>query len=157
MLALPSIWLEHWRPFWSRLRPSGVTEAHSALRSDIYFSTTVRREFSASVGRKSGSAFRHSPRNTPLRAGLSPQSGFGWRVLIHGRLARRSLRHVGDATARAAGRGSAGGAPRALPHRRLGRPSRPYALPVDLTGKRCRLPRSLARDQDGIRESFAHP
>ena len=28
-------------------------------------------------------------------------------------------------------------------------------LPVDLTGRRCRLPRSLARDQDGILESFA--
>jgi REP element-mobilizing transposase RayT len=26
-------------------------------------------------------------------------------------------------------------------------------LPVDLTGRRCRLPRSLARDQDGILES----
>ena len=47
--------------------------------------------------------------------------------------------------------------PRTFSHRRLGRPSRPYALPVDLTGTRCRLPRSLARDQDGILESFARP
>ena len=27
---------------------------------------------------------------------------------------------------------------------------RPYALPVDFTGRRWRLPQSLARDQDGI-------
>ena len=42
----------------------------------------------------------------------------------------------------------------ALPHRRLGRPSRPYALAVDLTGRRCRLPRSLARDQDGFSKAL---
>ena len=31
----------------------------------------------------------------------------------------------------------------------------PYALPVDLTGRQCQLSRSLARDLDGILESFA--
>src|SRR6266478_5510038 len=121
------------------------------------FPMALRLSASASVGRKSGSAFRHSPRHTPLHAGLSPQSGTGWNVLLHGQLARPSLRPVGDANSRTAGRCSAGAAPRTLPHRRLGRSSRPYVLPVDLTGRRCRLPRSLARDQDGIRESFARP
>jgi very-short-patch-repair endonuclease len=81
-------------------------------------------------GGKAGSAFRHSPKHTPPRAGLSPLSGSGWNVLLHGRLARPSLRPVGDANPRTAGRCSAGAAPRPLPHRRLGSPSRPYALPV---------------------------
>jgi hypothetical protein len=98
----------------------------------------------ASVGRKSGRAFRHCPRHTPLRVGLSPQSGSGWSVLVHGQLARPSLRPIGDANSHGAGRSSAGAAPGTLPHRRLGSSSRPYALPADLTGRRCRLPRSLA-------------
>ena len=45
---------------------------------------------------------------------------------------------------------SAGARPRRVPHRRLGRASRPHALPVDPAGRRCRLSRSLARDQDRI-------
>jgi hypothetical protein len=81
----------------------------------------------------------------------------GGTFFFKGQLARPSLRSVGDANSRAGGRCSAGAAPRALPHRRLGRPSRPYALPVDLSASRCRLPRSLARGQDGILESFAGP
>src|SRR5947208_1227164 len=31
---------------------------------------------------------------------------------------------------------------------RIDRPSRAHALPVDLAASRCRLPRSVARDQD---------
>src|SRR6266446_1422133 len=53
------------------------------------------------------SAFRRSPRHTPLRAGLSPQSGSGWNVLFYGQLARLSLRPVGDANSGTAGRCSA--------------------------------------------------
>ena len=51
---------------------------------------------------------------------------------------------------------SAGARPRRVPHRRLGRASRPHALPVDPAGRRCRLSRSLARDQDRILEIDAY-
>src|SRR5690348_53491 len=40
--------------------------------------------------------------------------------------------------------------------RRLGRPSRSYALPVDIAARRCRLSRSVARNQDRICEVFAY-
>jgi hypothetical protein len=51
---------------------------------------------------------------------------------------------------------SAGARPRRFPHRRLGRASRPHALAVDPAGRRCRLSRSLARDQDRILEINAY-
>jgi hypothetical protein len=51
---------------------------------------------------------------------------------------------------------SAGAPPRRFPHRRPGRASRPHALPVDPAGRRCRLSRSLARDQDRILEINAY-
>jgi hypothetical protein len=44
----------------------------------------------------------------------------------------------------------------ALPHRRLGCPPRSYALPMDLATRRCRLPRSVARNQNRICEVFAY-
>jgi putative transposase len=43
-----------------------------------------------------------------------------------------------------------------LPHRRLGWPPRSYALPVDLATRRCRLPRSVARNQNRVCEVLAY-
>jgi REP element-mobilizing transposase RayT len=71
----------------------------------------TRRWCSSKRRAEKRSAFRHSPRHIPSRAGLSPQSGCGWSVLLHGQLARPSLRPVGDANSSAAGRCSAGAAP----------------------------------------------
>jgi hypothetical protein len=52
-------------------------------------------------------------------------------------------------------RGSPGARPYGLPHRRLVCPPRSYALPADLATRRCRLPRSVARNQNRICEVFA--
>ena len=131
-------------------REASAVPSILCLRSN--YSTGAVQYLCSKRRAEKGKRIRPSPRHTPLHAGLSPQSGSGWNVLLHGQLARPSLRPVGDANSSAAGRCSAGATPRTLPHRRLGRSSRPYALPADLTGRRCQLSRSLARDLDGILE-----
>src|ERR1700730_6105957 len=107
----------------------------------------------ASVGRKSGA---HSAlliaRAYSGHAGLSPRSGSGRNLLLYGEPARPPFGLVGHADRPLARRGSPGARPRTLPYRRPGRPSRSYALPVDLAGRRCRLSRSVARNQDRICE-----
>jgi hypothetical protein len=82
--------------------------------------------------------------------------GSGRNLLLHGEPARPPFRSVGDADRPIARRGSPGARPRTLPHRRLGRPSRSSALPVDLALRRCRLSRSVARNQNRICEIFAY-
>ncbi len=89
-------------------------------------------------------------------AGLSPQSGSGRNLLLYSEPARPPFGSVGDANRHIAQRGSPGARPHALPHRRLGCPPRSYALPVDLATRRCRLPRSVARNQNRICEVFAY-
>jgi transcriptional regulator with XRE-family HTH domain len=113
---------------------------------------------SAIVGRKSAA---HSAslkaRAYSRHAGLSPQSGSRRNLLLNGQPARPPLGSVGDADRHIARRGSPGARPRTLPHRRLGCPSRSYALSVDLAVRRCRLPRSVARDQNRLCEVFSLP
>ena len=120
----------------------------------------VLRPGPASVGRKSvaHSAFPQA-RAYFAHPRLSPQSGSG-RNLLYGEPARPQFGSVGGADRYIARRGSPGAHPRTLPHRRLGRPSRSYALPMDfglgdLAARRCRLPRSVARNQNRIRKVFA--
>jgi hypothetical protein len=77
-------------------------------------------------------AFRRSLRRGIFpHAGLSPQSGFGGNVLLHGEPARPPVGPVDDADRRVARRDWESPRPHCVPHRRLGRPSRPDALPVD--------------------------
>jgi len=78
--------------------------------------------------RKSGSAFRHSPRDNPLRAGLSPQSGSGWSLLLHVNLLdRRSDLLVTQIHTLRDALGRCGASDRGAPHR----------LPVRSTGSAC--------------------
>src|SRR5260370_40426548 len=44
---------------------------------------------------------------------------------------------------------------RTFSHRLLGRPPRPHALSVDVAARRCRFSRSVASDQDRVREIAA--
>jgi hypothetical protein len=62
---------------------------------------------------------------------------------------------AGEARRCAPRRHSAGANPRAVSCRCLGRAPRPHALPVELAGRRRRLPRPLARDQDRVRQVVA--
>src|ERR1700730_4626162 len=55
----------------------------SAQRARLEGRKTVMQPF-VSILAQPRSAFRLSPRHTPLRAGLSPQSGSAWNVLLHG-------------------------------------------------------------------------
>jgi hypothetical protein len=98
------------------------------------------RRRAASVGRKSAApSAAPQSRAYSHRAGLSSQSGFGLDILLHCEPARPPVGFAGDSNRRVAGCGSAGPRPRAVPHRRLGRASRPHALPMDRGLRRGRL------------------
>ena len=88
----------------------------------------------------------------PHRYGsVSTQSIFRRDVLLYADLARPSRADMGR-TCRSAVRGlcaDPGGA--AISHRRHRGASRPTACNLDVAGRRCRLFRTLARDQGGIR------
>jgi hypothetical protein len=112
---------------------------------------------SASVGRKSGAPSAAPKARAYSRyAGLSPQSGSGRNLLLYSEPARPRCGSIGDANRHIAQRGSRVRARHALAHRRLGCPPRSSALPADLATRRCRLPRSVARNQNRICEVFAY-
>jgi hypothetical protein len=70
----------------SKCRVAKLGALYRSPRLDILHHGRVAVEFSKRRAEKR-SAFRHSPRHTPSRAGLSPQCGSGWNVLLHGQLA----------------------------------------------------------------------
>src|ERR1700739_3928569 len=87
----------------------------------------------STVGRKCGSAFRRPEGGAcSAHAGLSTQWGFGRNLFLYGEPVRPPFEPVGQTRRRAVRRGAAGPSPRAVSYRRLDRPSRPHALPVDL-------------------------
>jgi len=137
------------------------------------FERTVRREQLSSKRRAGGAArnpplvravgrlappaldLESSPRACSRDAELPTQSDPGCHLFLHGELARPPLRPAGGADRRAS-RSSARRAPAiALPHRRLGRIAGPYALPVDPSRGRQRLPRPLAKNQNRVLQIVA--
>ena len=136
-------------------REASAVPSILCVRPD-YLTGTGHNIYAASVGWKSGSIPPFS-RAYSLACRTVAAIEFRVDVLLHGQLARPSLRPVGDANSSTAGRYSAGAVARALPHRRLGRPSRPYALPVDLTRQAMPTSPVAGARSRRILEGFGRP